>query len=110
MKKRLIPALLAVCVLVLSACGGKAVQTVEGNFKTYEKLSDGTWRADGHPYKYRLEISGRMPRAAKTSTFVYLSDLESISYEQAWKAAGFSSDLGDYVAPEDAVLVEIRVE
>ena len=51
-----------------------------------------------------------MPRAAKASTFVYLSDLESISYEQAWKAAGFSSNLGDYFAPEDAVLVEIRTQ
>lgn len=37
------------------------------------------------------EISGRMPNAAKNSTFVYLSNLPEISFEQAWKASGLSS-------------------
>lgn len=69
-------------------------------------MSDGTWECDGHTYKYRLEISGRMPNAAVDSTFVYLSNVDTITFEQAWKAAGLSSNSEDYFAVEDAVLVE----
>ncbi len=75
--------------------------------KTYYALSDGTWRAEGRNYKYRLEITGRMHNAAKDSTFVYLSNIESITFERAWKAAGFSSNSADYFAPEEAILVEV---
>lgn len=82
------------------------VDTVTTNLKTYHALSDGTWQADGRNYKYRLEKSGRMPNAAVDFTFVYLSNLETITFEQAWKAAGFSSHTDDYFAPEEAVLVE----
>ena len=77
-----------------------------GSLHTYTKNSDGTWQANGLTYKYKLEISGRMPNAAVDSTFVYLSNLESISFEQAWKAAGLSSNTADYFAVEDAILVD----
>ena len=79
---------------------------VEGNLKTYYRNSDGTWLLDGVEYKHRLVITGRMPNAAVDSTFVYLSNLKTITFEQAWRAAGFSSNTADYFAPEDAVLVE----
>ena len=36
------PVAFVLCLLVLPSCGGKAAETIEGNFKTYEKLSDGT--------------------------------------------------------------------
>ena len=74
----------------------------------YYEMSDGTWQADGHSYKYRLEITGRMSNAVKDSTFVYLSNIEEISFEQAWKAAGLSSNQDDYFDPEEAVLVEMK--
>ena len=74
----------------------------------YYEMSDGTWQADGHSYKYRLEITGRMSNAVKDSTFVYLSNIPEISFEQAWKAAGLSSNLDDYFDPEEAVLVEMK--
>ena len=77
-----------------------------GSLHTYTKNSDGTWQVNGLTYKYKLEISGRMPNAAVDSTFVYLSNLESISFEQAWKAAGLSSNTSDYFAVEDAILVD----
>ena len=54
------------------------------------------------------EISGRMPNAAKNSTFVYLSNLPEILFEQAWKASGLSSSLDDYFSEEDAIIVEQR--
>lgn len=68
---------------------------------------DGTWELDGITYKYRLEITGRMPNASTDTTFVYLSNLESITFEQAWKSSGYSSNTADYFALEDAVLVEV---
>ena len=74
----------------------------------YYEMSDGTWQTDGHSYKYRLEITGRMNNAVKDSTFVYLSNIEEISFEQAWKSAGLSSNSDNYFDPEEAVLVEMK--
>lgn len=85
-------------------------KTHEGNMKTYMEMGDGTWQCGGYTYRYRLEISGRMHGAEADSTFVYLSNLENITFDQAWKAAGLSSNLADYFAAEDAVLVEWRTE
>ena len=110
MKKALFT-LLALClILTLTACAQSVsvTQTFDTGYKPYEKLSDGTYRCEGQIYKYRLEISGRMPNAAKDSTFVYLSNLESISFEKAWKASGLSSDLNDYFKKEEATLVELN--
>ena len=85
-----------------------AKKAVDGNMRTYYELNDGTWMCDDVVYQYRLEISGRMPNAAKDSTFVYLSNIEEIPFEQAYMAAGLSSDLEDYFSPGEAVLVEMK--
>ena len=74
----------------------------------YYEMSDGTWKTDDHTYKYRFEITGRMNNAAKDSTFVYLSNVENISFERAYMAAGLSSNMDDYFAPEDAMLVAMK--
>ncbi len=81
--------------------------TIAGNIKTYHEMTDGTWMCDDQPYQYRLEINGRMPNAAKDSTFVYLSNREDISFEQAYLASGISSHSDDYFSSEEAVLVEM---
>ena len=104
---------LLVCILLAAAlCGcqkdAAVKNTVEGNMKTYYEMTDGTWTCDGHVYQYRLTISGRMPQAAADSSFVYLSNIEEISFEQAYKAAWVSSDSNDYFSPEDAILVEMH--
>ena len=70
-------------------------------------MSDGTWQCDGHIYKYRLEISGRLSNAVKDSTYIYLSNIEDITFEQAWKASGLSSNMDDYFDIDEAVLVEL---
>ena len=106
-------ALLLLCLLLAAAVSGctkeNAVKdTVEGNMKTYSQMADGTWTCGDYSYKYRLEISGRMPNAAADSTFVYLSNLGEITFEQAYRAAGVSSDSADYFPPETAVLVELN--
>ena len=82
------------------------IETINGGLRTYYKNADGTWQWNDHTYQYRLEITGRMPNAAVDSTFVYLSNLKSISFARAWRAAGLSSSMEDYFSPEEAVLVE----
>lgn len=73
----------------------------------YYEMSDGTWKTDEHTYKYRLEVTGRLRNAARDSTFVILSNIENITFEQAWKASGLSSSMSDYFKAEDAVIVGI---
>ena len=122
MKRSAALILAIVCMLVFSGCkdsdkSGKPdikdlsiVETYTGDIATYYKMSDGSWQVNGQSYEYRLEISGRMPKAAVDSTFVYLSNIENITFEQAWKAAGFSSNTADYFSVDEAVLVEMQTE
>ncbi len=105
--------LLLLCVLLLIPAAGCAEKpavkdTVQGNMRTYYEMTDGTWMCDDHTYKYRLEVGGRMPNAAKGSVFTYLSNIEEISFEQAYKAAGISSSSADYFSLEEAVLVDMN--
>ena len=95
---------------MLTGCGREPsiAETIDGNFNTYYRMSDGRWKCGDTFYRYRLEINGRMPNASKDSTFVYLSNLKEISFEQAWKAAGLSSNSADYFPLQDAVLVEMN--
>lgn len=103
-----------ILILLLAGCGKNGIAKTyeqsgqDGILVTYYAMDDETWQADGNSYQYRLEITGRMPNAATDSTYVYLSNIEDISFEQAWKASGLSSFLDDYFSAEDAVCVEMR--
>lgn len=109
MKRVALVPLCIMLVIVFSGCARKAAvkNTIEGNMKTYYEMTDGTWMCDDHLYKYRLEINGRMPNAAVDSSFVYLSNIEEITFDQAYRAAGISSNSDDYFSLEKAVLVEM---
>ncbi len=121
MKKRkiVLSIIIAVCTMFCFAgCSQKGPSVV----KTYEKtgseqaslndepvimvkhyeMSDGTWTTDEHTYQYRLEITGRMNNAVKDSTFIFLTNIEDITFDQAWKAAGLSSNMDDYFDMEVA--------
>ena len=74
----------------------------------YEELSDGSWRAQGIVYPFRLELTGRLPHAACDSTYVLLSQSEDISFEQAWTASGLSSNSEDYFDEEYAIFVAVQ--
>lgn len=74
----------------------------------YYEMSDGTWKTDDYTYQYRLEVTGRMNNADKDSTFVFLSNTNDITFEQAWKASGFSSIMDDYFKEEDAKFVAMK--
>ena len=92
--------------------GNRAEELIANNqlltMVRYYEMADGTWKTDECAYKYRLEITGRMGGAVKDSTFVYLSNIEDISFDQAWKAAGLSSNMDDYFDRKDAVLVAMK--
>lgn len=75
---------------------------------THYQLSDGTWKTDDHSYKYKLVVSGRMNNAVKDSTYHILSNRDVITFEESWKAAGYSSNSEDYFKPEDAIIVAIE--
>lgn len=75
---------------------------------TYYEMSDGTWKTDTCAYRYRLEITGRNAAAVKDSTFVFLSNRTDITFEQAWKASGFSSNTADYFKEKDARFVALK--
>lgn len=74
----------------------------------YYEMSDGTWKTDDYTYHYRVEVTGRMNNAAKDSMFVFLSDTKDITFDQAWKASGLSSDIDDYFKEEETKLVAVK--
>ena len=111
MKKFLICILgIVLCLLMISCEKAEIKNKIDGNLETYYEMTDGSWMCDDYSYKYRLEIKGRLNNAAYDSVFVYLSNIPDISFEQAWKASGLSSNTNDYFSPEDAVLVEMKTE
>lgn len=109
MKKRWILAA-GISALTLTACSNTpdVKETISGNMKTYCEMTDGTWTCDGYTYQNRLVIKGRLSNAACDSEYVYRSNLPDISFDQAWRAAGLSSNTNDYFSPDDAVLVEMN--
>ena len=52
-------------------------------YHTYYEMNDGTWKTEEHTYQYRLVISGRLHNAVKDTSYIYLSNIEDISFEQA---------------------------
>lgn len=72
---------------------------------TYYEVSDGTWKTDDHSYQYRLELTGTLPNSEAKHTYVVLSNREDVTFDEVWKASGFSSDLNDYFKPEAARIV-----
>ena len=92
----------------------KIFSDVKGKPGTYS-VSFATSGASGmtgnavcYTYKYRIEITGRLHNAVKDTTYILLTNIEGITFEQAWKASGLSSNLDDYFDPADAVFIGIR--
>lgn len=83
-------------------------ETEDVILKTYYEMSDGTWKTDDHVYQHKLVITGRLNNAIKDTTYTILSNIEDITFAQAWKASGLSSNSNDYFEIEDAVFVAIK--
>lgn len=71
-------------------------------------MSDGTWKTDDYTYQYKLMVTGRLHNAVRDTTYTILSNIEDITFEQAWKASGLSSNLNDYFKAEEANFVAIK--
>lgn len=74
----------------------------------YYEMSDGTWKTADYTYQYRVEVTGRMNNAAKDSMYVFLSNTKDITFDQAWKASGLSSNIDDYFKEEETKLVAVK--
>ena len=80
-------------------------ETIPSQYRTYYRLRDGSWKIDGRIYEYRHQLIGTMPDGTE-ATFVYLSNLETMSFEQAYQASGFGDDPNGFFPPEEAILVD----
>lgn len=89
MKKLLI--FLGLFSMLLVGCGSNGTNwTVkaynqsekDGVVMTYYEMNDGTWKCNGISYKFRLELSGKMPNAADESNYVVLTDNADLTFEE----------------------------
>lgn len=72
----------------------------------YTRSSDGTWKCEGHDYKYRVVLTGRDANAKADGRFVVLTNNAGITYhEVSWSL--FSSNSNDSLNPEETVIVEM---
>ncbi len=119
---KLLSVMLAFAMIALCACTHKDATSglqkpiVTHTFKqssteeqriwtTYYELSDGTWKTDNYVYKYCLELSGEVPGTDTVWKFTVLSNREDLTFDDAFWASGFSSNLADYFSPEEAQIV-----
>ena len=77
--------------------------------KTHYQDIDGSWVCNGYGYLFRLELTGRMHASEKNITYIILANRKDITFDDAWKAGGLSSNLNDYFTPEDAVIVGTKL-
>lgn len=92
------------------------LEKIEGCFDTgtectlvdYYKMSDGTWKSGKYNYKYKLEVYGEKKSSKNVvtgTTYIILSNKKEITFEQAWLASGFGSNMTDGIHPKNAVIV-----
>ena len=63
----------------------------------------------GYVIMFLMHIELRLKEDCDT-VYVYLSNKSEMSFEEAWKASGLSSNTDDYYSIEEAVLVELSSE
>ena len=100
------------CMVVYAKTPPEEIESLIGKEEfiythNHYQIADGKWHSEGRDYLYRLEVTGRMNNAVKNTTYVILCN-EEISFDQAWKASGFSSNTEDYFDPADALIVGYR--
>ncbi len=106
--------ILIVCFVMLAftnGCGTDIVRRHEssdtnGIVENYDEMRDGTWKADGITYKYRLELKGTMSNAAGESCFVVLTNNKDISFDEVAKSI-FSSNSNDWLDRSQTIIVEM---
>lgn len=104
---------LAILIFFLMGCGEKEYiaqyndSEEEGILYTYYEMKDGSWKCDDVSYKYRLELTGRLPNAARDSSYVVLTDNKDLTFEEVSKSL-YSSLLKDSEIMQGSVIVEMK--
>lgn len=101
-----------IMLTVLTGCGAaapKAVNTYEpemGNnvIVEYTEMNDSTWQSGGRTYDYRIELTGKAQDSDTESTFVVLTNNNSLTFDQLAE----SMQRSDSASPDDAVVVEMK--
>ena len=80
----------------LVACGQQVAQntTATSNQPVSNETSNNIVAPDGTEYKYRFELTGRLPNAAKDSSYIVLTNNPNLTFEEVTKSL-FSSDSAD---------------
>ena len=83
---------------------------VHGNHdaKYKSRAPEGCICIDDCVYQYKLVVTGRLHNAVNDITYTILSNREEITFDQAWKASGLSSNMADYFDVEDLTFVGIQ--
>lgn len=106
--------MMIVCFIMFASVNGCGTDIVrrhessdtDGIVENYDEMRDGTWKADGITYKYRLKLKGTMPNAAGESCFVVLTNNKDISFDEVAKSI-FSSDSNDWLDRSQTIIVEM---
>lgn len=106
--------MMIVCFIMLASVNGCGTDIVrihessdtDGIVENYDEMRDGTWKADGITYKYRLELKGTMPNAAGENRFVVLTNNKDISFDEVAKSI-FSSSSSDWLDRSQTIIVEM---
>lgn len=69
----------------------------------------GGFMVANNTYIHCLEITGHLSGAAKNTTYLVLANRKDITFDEAWRASGLSSDTADYFDPKDAVIVGYKL-
>ena len=120
MKRWMRAGLLLALVLGLCGCSQNPEVTVVNTFAATpeelvserieqgEEVTTQTFNTYHSQYQYTLLVTGRLHNPVRDTSYTILSNIEEITFDQAWKASGLSSNLEDYFQAEDAVFVAIQ--
>lgn len=79
--------------------------------KTYYKMDDGTYTVENYSvvYKDRVELVGN-PGGSKTVTLVVLTNIEEVTFDEAWQDVMESDEYNTVLNPKESIVVAMRIK
>ncbi len=111
MKKIIILSCLFAVMII--GCGKSDVAKIyekseqNGILDSYCQMKDGTWKQGDNTYKFRLELTGRLPNAKFDTFYVVLTNNSDLSFEDVSKSL-YSSSIEDKKIMENCSIVEMK--
>jgi len=84
---------------------GKSEKKIQELLNKVGISQDGIIKCQLKQYKYRLTLTGKMPNAAKKTTYVVLTNQENLTFEKVAKSL-FSSSSDDWI--DDTVIADMK--